>query len=329
MNSRLAQEFAKSSLKKESLKRKKKGFIARFKRGYLRLGKKERGYFILLLLLSFLLVGGILFSIISLFTKTTTDLYAEPLQKSTHINPTKVDFDTPFLGSYKEAFDDINDYHIAIAQRVGIDPERADFSTAEGRQGMLLVNSDSTLKVDKLTHSYPYLIADAYNLLKDIAKDFQRILQYEGIPPHRLIVTSLTRSIEQRKRLERVNANASKNSAHCYGTTFDISWSRFDPLGEQSVSDAVLKKLLASILTQYSNDGRCYIKHERRQACFHITVIPLSFADPSIDESIAMQRLEKNKRQETEKQQRTKYRRRPQGVKGVKAKSRLRSKRRH
>ena len=138
---------------------------------------------------------------------------------------------------------------------------------------MRLVESDSLIMVNKLYHSVPYLVQEAYYLLHDISLDFARRLKFMDIPRHRLIVTSLTRTEEQRAALQKVNSNASKNSAHCYGTTFDISWSRFDPIEGKEVSDAILKKHLAAIIKQYQQAGRCYVKHERRQACFHITVI--------------------------------------------------------
>jgi hypothetical protein len=36
-------------------------------------------------------------------------------------------------------------------------------------------------------------------------------------------------------------------------------------------TQADLKALLAEILADLQNNNRCYVKHERRQGCFHIT----------------------------------------------------------
>ena len=78
-------------------------------------------------------------------------------------------------------------------------------------------------------------------------------------------------------RLRRVNRNATAESTHTFGTTFDISYSRFicdsDTLG-RTFED--LKNLLGEVLLDFKNQGRCYVKMERRQACFHITARPIA-----------------------------------------------------
>ena len=77
------------------------------------------------------------------------------------------------------------------------------------------------------------------------------------------------------KKLRKSNINSSKNSAHLYGTTFDISWVRYtktdkdDPI---DLDNGQLKMVLASVLRDLKRENRCYVKHERRQGCFHITV---------------------------------------------------------
>ncbi|MBQ2878344.1 MAG: hypothetical protein IJE42_05370, partial [Bacteroidaceae bacterium] len=74
------------------------------------------------------------------------------------------------------------------------------------------------------------------------------------------------------KRLKRSNVNSSSNSAHCYGTTFDISWKRFlSEYGETTENSVKLKLILGEVLRDLKKQGSCYIKHEAKQACFHIT----------------------------------------------------------
>ena len=73
------------------------------------------------------------------------------------------------------------------------------------------------------------------------------------------------------------NINAIDNSPHRYGTTFDISWKRFYPIDADSVNQVLpdrLKLVLAQVLFDLKNQQRCYVKHERKQACFHIGSIP-------------------------------------------------------
>ena len=90
-------------------------------------------------------------------------------------------------------------------------------------------------------------------------------------------VTSLLRTPATVSRLRRVNRNATAESTHTFGTTFDISYSRFicdsDTLG-RTFED--LKNLLGEVLLDFKNQGRCYVKMERRQACFHITARPIA-----------------------------------------------------
>lgn len=188
-------------------------------------------------------------------------------------NPTEIDFDHKFVGSYREKFNDLNELHITAAKKWGVAPDQVEELIAQESERLRRLEDTPTLKISSLRHSEPYLVPFAYNLITDISRDFAKILQQKGVPPHRLIGTSFTRTMQQRNDLNKVNTNSSQNSAHCYGTTFDISWSKYDPLGKDTVSDAILKKLLAIVLEQYRTAGRCYIKHERKQACFHITAI--------------------------------------------------------
>ena len=85
------------------------------------------------------------------------------------------------------------------------------------------------------------------------------------------------RTADDVKRLRRRNGNASANSAHAFGTTFDVSYRRFckveDPDGRpmQDVSPDTLKLVLAEVLRDLRKSDKCYIKYELKQGCFHIT----------------------------------------------------------
>jgi hypothetical protein len=79
-------------------------------------------------------------------------------------------------------------------------------------------------------------------------------------------------------RLRRFNGNATENSCHLYGTTFDIAYNRYetveDPEGEQRrrVPSDTLKWVLSEVLRDMRMADRCYIKYEVKQGCFHMTV---------------------------------------------------------
>ena len=119
----------------------------------------------------------------------------------------------------------------------------------------------------------PYLVPSARMLLDDIAILFNSKLhaKYPNAD-YRIIVTSLLRTEEDIKKLRRRNRNATENSCHRYGTTFDIAYQKYDKTGNVTVSESELKHFLAQALYDLRRQERCYVKYERRQRCFHITV---------------------------------------------------------
>ncbi len=131
--------------------------------------------------------------------------------------------------------------------------------------------------MDSLTHSIPFLIPQASALLDTIGANFLDSLSCKGLNPNQIIVTSVLRTADDVKRLRRRNGNASANSAHAFGTTFDVSYRRFckveDPDGRpmQDVSPDTLKLVLAEVLRDLRKSDKCYIKYELKQGCFHIT----------------------------------------------------------
>ena len=87
-------------------------------------------------------------------------------------------------------------------------------------------------------------------------------------------MTSVTRTVDDVKRLKKRNSNSSENSAHLYGTTFDVSWVRFTKVDEKdtlNIAKEQLKMVLAMVLRDLKRADRCYVKHECKQGCFHIT----------------------------------------------------------
>ncbi len=182
---------------------------------------------------------------------------------------------TRFRGAYK-SFNDMHESHLEAAQRKGIFPmaERGDTSKYLSQMVRLPMELD-LYKIDKLTHSVPYLVTDASKLLVQISSNFRDSLISKKLPIYKLVVTSVTRSLDDVASLTKRNGNASHNSAHCYGTTFDISWKRFQKRGSEgtnNVSTDRLKLVLAEVLHDLRQRDVCYVVHEKKQACFHITV---------------------------------------------------------
>ena len=130
--------------------------------------------------------------------------------------------------SYKTAFPDTNSVQLAAARQWGVTPvaNRAD---AEARKKELVyIASSPYYHVDRLRQSIPYLVPRAAVLLQDIGQAFFDSLYIKGVPLHRLIVTSVLRTQEDVSRLRGINGNATENSCHLYGTTFDICYNRYE-----------------------------------------------------------------------------------------------------
>ena len=126
--------------------------------------------------------------------------------------------------------------------------------------------------LDNLTHSLPYLVPEAHKLLTDIGTAFRDSLKARGGGDYRIKVTSVLRTPRLVKRLRRRNRNAVDTSAHLYGTTFDISYAKFicDSVTTPRTQED-MKNLLGEVVFAMREQGRCYVKYEHKQACFHIT----------------------------------------------------------
>ena len=180
--------------------------------------------------------------------------------------------------SYSKAFPDSNDVQYAVATRLGVSSV-SNREEAEKRKAELVYMAASPYyHVDPLKNSIPYLVPRAAVLLNDIGRNFFDSLYVKHIPLHQFIVTSVLRSEEDLEKLKQVNHNVSDNSCHLYGTTFDIGYNRYktveDPDGphKRLVRDDTLKWVLSEVLRDLREQERCYVKYERKQGCFHITV---------------------------------------------------------
>lgn len=180
--------------------------------------------------------------------------------------------------SYRRSFNDLNDVQLATAKRIGIRPVSSRDVAQEIGDEILGITSGERYQIDSLTHSIPYLIPKAVALLDTIGQNFLDSLTCKGLNPNQIIVTSVLRTKDDVKKLRQTNGNASVNSCHFYGTTFDISWKRFfkveDPDGRpmQDVNADTLKLVLSEVLRDLRKSDKCYVKYERKQGCFHITV---------------------------------------------------------
>lgn len=165
-------------------------------------------------------------------------------------------------------FDDLNDVQLAAAKKLGIKPLNSREDITKVLSKLVELKETKYYTIDPLTHSVPYLVPDAADFLTALGKLMQ---EYNGTHS-RFILTSVLRTGSDVKSLSRTNGNASQNSCHCYGTTIDITYNRFDRRG--ITNDVQLKADLARALYDLKKAGYCYVKYEKKQACFHITVRP-------------------------------------------------------
>ena len=176
------------------------------------------------------------------------------------------------MPKFKRILRDLPNLHMEAARSKGL---KEIPSTREdvAKDGLVLIQTCEEYMVDELTHSVPYLTHEASEELKCIGTAFQEILRKNSLPKYRIVVTSVLRTMKDVKRLRRTNRNASENSPHCYGTTFDISYVSFDRMDstDRAMDAYELKKVLAKVLINERKLGHIYVKYERKQPCFHTT----------------------------------------------------------
>lgn len=179
------------------------------------------------------------------------------------------------IGRYDEVFNDSNYIQYQSAENWGIDPIYTVSDAYNTRRPLVKIESGEYYQLDNLTHSMPFLVPEAASLLDEIGKEFGDVLEERGGEReyNRLIVTSLLRSPYTVRKLRRVNRNAVDSSTHMFATTFDIAYNNFYyPDSLHTVNSGVLKGILAEVLLKKREEGKCWVKYEKKTPCFHITV---------------------------------------------------------
>ena len=183
-------------------------------------------------------------------------------------------FSVPHFGN---TFPDQQDVQILAANKHGVNPVQNREEAEHSKGKLVYVGSNPFFYVDKLNNSIPYLVPRASVLLQDIGRAYFDSLQIKGIPLHKIIVTSILRTKDDVAKLRTRNGNATENSCHLYGTTFDICYNRYKQIQtreqpRRQVQNDTLKWVFSEVLRDFRNKNRCYIKYEVKQGCFHITV---------------------------------------------------------
>jgi hypothetical protein len=178
--------------------------------------------------------------------------------------------------SYKLKFNDLQTKQHAVASRIGLPrPPKDRADSASMRRQLVEIETTENYIVDSLTHSVPFLIPSGKRELDAIGAEWADILSRNGLPHYRFYVTSVLRTQEDIKYLQRSgNINSVTQSCHCYGTTFDLAYMRYDKVSRTHtyMHEDNLKLVLGQVLLNHQRAGKIFVKYEAKQSCFHVTV---------------------------------------------------------
>ncbi|HOK79533.1 MAG TPA: DUF5715 family protein [bacterium] len=194
----------------------------------------------------------------------------------------------------------VNDYHVEIAQKLGVPGLIDDESVYQAaKEGKLVPLKESRYwRIKELKDSVAYVTPDTLKLLKIIGERFQENLKKQNLPLYRFTISSVLRTQKAQEALVRKNRNATKNiSSHQFGTTVDILFTEFEYTADHQFTFACLnrykenqefkkkefddlaitygqclKTILAKTLLDLQKEGFCYVIYERRQPVFHVTI---------------------------------------------------------
>ncbi|WP_243348973.1 DUF5715 family protein [Parabacteroides sp. FAFU027] len=211
---------------------------------------------------------GLFFALLSLLLLSSCHKQ-QKIKRMFHIN----DFH-----NFSRTFNDLNEKQLQAAHLIGISPI-ASREEAEKKLDKLKEVKDCDLyNVDSLTNSVPFLVNKAACLLDTIGTNFQDSLGKKNAPKYKLIITSILRTHDDIKKLHQKNGNSTLNSAHLFGTTVDVAYTRYEKLDPEheltDVPEDKLKAVLAEVLRDLQKGGKCYVRYEVKQGCFHITARP-------------------------------------------------------
>jgi hypothetical protein len=195
----------------------------------------------------------------------------------------------------------LND-HIKAAVKFGIPPIRDNEETdALYKSGKLIKvesGADKQFYFYNVRDDYRYLTPDAAAGLDLLADRFQKNIQKRILSPIvKIAVSSAVRPADYQKGLTRKNFNASIESTHCYGTSFDIFYDDYyvtlpEPTSDNStakkieetlrrrfgflIGDALRREfhsVLMETLIELQEEGIIYAILEKKQRCYHVTVL--------------------------------------------------------
>jgi hypothetical protein len=169
--------------------------------------------------------------------------------------------------------DNLLDYY-NIARSRGIQESSNELSLNKkfDNEKIVKVSSGKYYIIDKMRYSYPCITKNSKILLDEIGKRFNEKISRTKLRHAKFIVTSMTRTTEQNKKLQKLNSNTSVKSPHLYGNSFDIAYLRYKCRRQMLTSEDknFLKEALAETIWQLKKEGQCWATLEKGQYCFHV-----------------------------------------------------------
>jgi len=183
--------------------------------------------------------------------------------------------------SQSNVLKDKNDIHLLHAEKNGLKNHfhndtafNSEIDEYVRKSILVKVNENGYYQIKSLTHSQPYLIPEAVDMLNEIGARFQKRLEEKKYNKYRFRITSLLRTEETQNKLCSRNSNATNHSAHLYGTTVDISYKNFyNVIGDSIESSYEAVQTLTNVLIEMRQECKFLAVRERKQSCFHITVV--------------------------------------------------------
>ncbi|NDC76643.1 MAG: hypothetical protein EBZ67_02010 [Chitinophagia bacterium] len=133
------------------------------------------------------------------------------------------------------------------------------------RKGILVELEDNDrFIIREMEHSRPYVLPIVVDFLERLSRAYALELKARKLSYRPFEIISATRSIDSADKLTEENSIARRWSHHLHGKTIDISYKRFGRHEGEKIC-------LIEALSKLRQQGRCYVKYERKGA-LHLTV---------------------------------------------------------
>jgi hypothetical protein len=214
--------------------------------------------------------------------------------------PLYEDFSDPTLELKLRTF--LNPAHIDAATRYGVGPLGTDADIDELVSGKRLVRieakPESLYYFYNVRNTYRALTPRARQGLTLLTERLQKNFQCRAkLPPVKIAISSMLRPASYQDGLRETNANATMTTTHSSGISFDIFYDDYyivlpQPEASNRIANTILglfrtrlgflmgdalrgqiRSVLMETLIQLQDEGVLYAILEKRQRCYHVTIL--------------------------------------------------------